>query len=119
VGSKDRNQKLLDSAKKTAITDQASLVKFDAEAKAAKTGESDVALGRGYLSYGMNDKAEEAIARGIAKGGVKAPDEAQVLLGIAQLRQGKKPDAVKTFKAVKSTDPINQRLAKLWALHAS
>ena len=117
--AKDRNQRLLDAAKKAATTDKASLTKFETEAKAAKTGEADVALGRGFLSYGMNDKAAEAIARGIAKGGVKAPDEAQILLGVAQLRLKNNAEAVKTFKAVKSTDEKFQRIAKLWALHAS
>ena len=116
--SKDRNQRLLDSAKKAAATDKAGLTKFETEAKAAKTGEADIALGRGFLSYGMNDKAEEAFARGMGKGGVKNADEAQILLGIAQLRQGKKDEAVKSFKAVKSTDATFQRLAKLWSLHA-
>ena len=116
---KDRNQRLLDAAKKSAITDQASLVKFDTEAKAARTGDPDVALGRGYLSYGMNDKAVEALTRGIGKGGLKTPDEAQLLLGVALLRSGNKAEALKIFKSVKTADTVNQRLAKLWSLHAS
>jgi TolA-binding protein len=116
--AKDRNQRLLDSAKKAAVTDKAGLTKLETEAKAAKTGEADVALGRGFLSYGMNDKAEEAFARGLGKGSVKNADEAQILLGISQLRQGKKDEATKTFKGVKSADATFQRLAKLWSLHA-
>ena len=38
------------------------------------------------MSYGQNDKAVAAISKGIAKGGLKSPDEANLLLGIAQLR---------------------------------
>jgi hypothetical protein len=116
--SKDRNTRLLESAKKAATTDRAGLAKFETEAKAAKSGDVDIALGRGFLSYGMNDKAEEAFARGIGKGLTKNADEAQLLLGIAQLRQGKKDLAVKSFKSVQSTDATFQRLAKLWSLHA-
>lgn len=116
--SKDRNQRLLESAKKAATTDKAGLAKFEAEAKAAKAGDADIALGQGFLSYGMNDKAEEAFARGIQKGVSKNPAEAQLLLGIAQLRQGKKDAAQKTFKAVQTPDATFQRLAKLWSLHA-
>ena len=116
--TKDRNQRLLDAAKKAATTDKATLAKFETEAKASKTGDADIALGRGFLSYGMNDKAEEAFARGLGKGSVKNADEAQILLGIAQLRQGKKDEAEKSFKTVKSTDATFQRLAKLWSLHA-
>jgi tetratricopeptide (TPR) repeat protein len=116
--SQDRNQRLLDSAKKAATADQAGLGKFETEAKAGKAGDGDIALGRGFLSYGMNDKAEEAFARGIQKGVTKNADEAQLLLGIAQLRQKKKDEAIKTFKGVKSTDAVFQRLSKLWSLHA-
>jgi hypothetical protein len=116
---KDRNQRLLESAKKISAADQASLAKFETEAKASKTGEGDVALGRGYLSYGMNDKAAEAIARGIGKGSLKSADEAQILLGVAQLRLKNNAEAIKTFRGVKTADERYQRIAKLWALHAS
>ena len=117
--TKARNQRLLDAAKKAATTDRASLAKFETEAKASKTGEADIALGRGYLSYGMNDKAAEAFARGIAKGGIKSPEDAQILLGVAQLRIKNNAEAVKTFNGVKSADDKYQRIAKLWALHAA
>jgi tetratricopeptide (TPR) repeat protein len=116
---KDRNARLLESAKKAAAADLASLPKFEIEAKAAKTGEPDVALGRGYLSHGMNDKAAEAIARGIAKGSLKYPDESQILLGVAQLRLKNSAEAIKSFRAVKTADARYQRIAKLWVLHAS
>jgi tetratricopeptide (TPR) repeat protein len=116
---KDRNTRLLESAKKASATDQASLPKLDTEARAAKTGDADVALGSAYLSYGQNDKALEAITRGIGKGGLKNPEEAQILQGIAQLRAGNKTEAQKSFKAVKSTNATWARLAKLWTLNAS
>ena len=117
--TQDRNQRLLDAAKKAASTDRASLAKFETEAKASKTGEADIALGRGYLSYGMNDKAAEALARGISKGGVKSMEDAQILLGVAQLRIKNNAEALKTFGGVKSADDKYERIAKLWALHAA
>ena len=40
-----------------------------------------------------------------------------LLLGIAQLKAGDKDAAVKTFKSVKG-DPVLERLADLWSLHA-
>jgi tetratricopeptide (TPR) repeat protein len=117
--AKERNQRLLEVAKKGAAADQPTLAKSEVEAKAAKTGEADVGLGSAYLSYGQNDKAIEAFTRGIGKGGLKAPAEAQILLGVAQLRSGNKAEAVKTFKSVKSDDATWSRIAKLWALNAS
>ena len=79
------------------------------------TGDNDVKLGAAYLSYGDPAKAIEAIQRGIAKGGVKNPDDAALLLGIAQLRAGNKPEAAKAFQTV-SKDPTMTRIAKLWLL---
>ena len=116
--AKERNTRLLEAAKKAAAADQPTLVKSEAEAKAAKTGDADTALGGAYLSYGQNDKALEALTRGVGKGGLKTP-EGQIMLGIAQLRSGSKAEAVKTFKSVKSEDATWARIAKLWALNAS
>lgn len=120
-GNQDRVQRLLDAANKAAAEDKAELEKFAAEAKAAQNGDADVALGTGYLSYGMNAQAVEALSRGISKGGLKQPAEAQLLLGIAQLRNDSKAaaEARKTFNAIKTDDANYARLAKLWALHAS
>jgi tetratricopeptide (TPR) repeat protein len=116
---KDRNTRLLESAKKSAAADLASLPKLDIDAKAStKSGDLDVALGGGYLSYGQNDKAVEALERGIGKGNLKSAVDAQILLGIAQLRVNNKAEAQKTFKSIKTDDPIYKRIAKLWTLYA-
>lgn len=114
---KDKNTRLLESAKKQAATDQAALAQIDAQAAKGKAGEADVGVGKGYLSYNQFDKAEAALQRGLTKGGLKSPDEATLLLGISQYKSGKKDEAVKTFKSIK-TDPKYARLANLWALHA-
>ena len=78
--------------------DKSTLDKQDAAARAKPTGEADVKLGAAYLSYGENDKAIEALQRGIGKGGVKNPDEAGLLLGIAYLRANNKAEAAKAFQ---------------------
>jgi tetratricopeptide (TPR) repeat protein len=114
---KDRNTRLLETVKKTAASDQASLPKTEKEAEASPTGAKDVGLGLAYLGYGQYDKAADFISKGIAKGGVKNDAEAHLLLGIAQLKGGHKDEAVKSFKAVKG-DPVLEKLANLWALHA-
>ncbi|MGE3667448.1 MAG: hypothetical protein AB7G51_12615, partial [Steroidobacteraceae bacterium] len=107
----------LEAAKKSAVTDQAGLTQLEAEASKAKTGGADIGLGKGYLSYGQYDKAAAAIQRGITKGGLSDKSEAQLLLGIAQLKGGKKDDAIKSFRALKD-DAKYGRLAGLWAIHA-
>jgi tetratricopeptide (TPR) repeat protein len=116
TGKESANQ-LLAEAKNAVTLDKSTLEKQDASAKAKPTGDNDVKLGAAYLSYGMNDKAIEALQRGLGKGGVKNPDDAGLLLGMAYLRAGNKAEAAKAFATVKA-DPIYARVARLWALKA-
>jgi len=115
--TRDRNQRLLDNAKKAAASDQAGLPKLQQEADASASGAKNVGVGFAYLGYGQYDKSAEQLAKGLAKGGVKDEAQARMLLGIAQLKSGHKEDAVKSFHAVKG-DPNLERLANLWTLHA-
>jgi tetratricopeptide (TPR) repeat protein len=114
---KERNQRLLESAKKQAATDQAQLAKLEKDSAAGKTGDRDVGLGLAYLSYEQYPKAVEALSRGLTKGGVRNEAEARLLLGIAQLKSGNKAEATKSFEQVKG-NPTLERLANLWTLHA-
>ena len=74
-------------------------------------------LGLAYIGYQQYDKAIQALTQGIPKGGLKSPGEAQLLLGIAQLKSGNKDGALKAFKSVKG-DQTLERLATLWSLRA-
>jgi tetratricopeptide (TPR) repeat protein len=112
----DHASRILADAKQAVTLDKSTLDKQDASARAKTTGDSDVKLGAAYLSYGMNDKAIEALQRGIGKGSVKNPDEAGLLLGIAYLRMNNKEEALKAFQTVKQ-NPTMVRIAKLWALN--
>ncbi len=115
--SLDKNKRLLESAKKAAASDQASLARNQSEADASQTGEKDVGVGLAYLGYQQYDKAVDELNKGITKGSLKNDAEAHLLLGIAQLKAGHKDDSIKAFHAVKG-DPFLQRLATLWSLHA-
>ncbi|MBV9345897.1 MAG: tetratricopeptide repeat protein [Gammaproteobacteria bacterium] len=114
---KARNQRLLETARKNAANDQATLAKTEREADAAQTGAKNFGVGVAYLGYGQYDKAVDAMQKGITKGGLRNDAEAHLMLGIAQLKAGRKDDAVKSFKSVKG-DPQLEKLANLWVLHA-
>ena len=114
---KDRNTRLLETVKKTSASDQASLAKAEKDADAAPTGAKNVALGLAYFGYGQYDKAVEQLQKGIQKGGLRNDADAHLLLGIALLKAGHKDEAAKSFKEVKG-DPVLERLASLWVLHA-
>lgn len=115
-GDKTRSQTLLADSRRLAEVDQKGLSQFEKEAKAAPAGEADVKLGEAFLSYDQPAKAVEAIQRGIAKGGVKNPDEANLSLGRALLAGKTVPEARKAFEQVKS--PEYAQLAQLWSIYA-
>jgi Tfp pilus assembly protein PilF len=116
---KDRYQHLLDGAKQRAAADQAQLPMQEKQADSAATGDALVQVGAAYLSYGQLDKAVASIGRGISKGGLKSPEEANLLLGIAQLKMKNTAEAEHSFdKVASSSNMAYARLGRLWALHA-
>ncbi len=114
---REHADRLLANAKKLAATDQSSLPKLATEAESAATGDKEVAVGMAYLGYQQYDKAVDALAAGLMKGGVRNEAQARLLLGIAQLKAGHRADAIKTFHAV-TGDPTLMRLATFWSLRA-
>lgn len=120
----DVNTRLLEAAKKEVATEKPALPKYEADAKAAATGDALVKVGAQYLACGDAAKGVELIAAGVskdalAKGQPKEAeriDEAYILLGMAQLKNNNKAEAAKAFRAVKK-DPTMVRIAKLWLLN--
>lgn len=110
---KDVNTRLLATAKAACSPAKAALAQNEAK---ASTGGELVKVGAQYLTSGDAAKAVTLLQRGIAKGQLTNPDEAGILLGIAQLKANNKAEAAKAFKSVKS-DPTMARIAKLWALN--
>lgn len=114
-----RGTRLRDSAKKHADTDRAALAKLEADAKASGDAALDVSVGMSYFGYGEYGKAIEALSRGLAKGSaLPNASQAQLTLGIAQLRSKNNAEAIKTFRAIKTDDALMQRIVRLWTLHA-
>jgi tetratricopeptide (TPR) repeat protein len=88
-----------------------------AKLTAGKPGEADVRFGEAFWSYGQYDQAIEAVERGIKKGGVKDPDDAQLRLGLAHLGAGHKDQALAAFTAANSGSPF-AKISHMWALLA-
>jgi hypothetical protein len=111
----ERHGRLRDMAKHSVDTDKPGLAAAETEAGKKPDGTGLVNTGMDYYGYGQYDKAISLIQAGIAKGGLKNPDEAKLHLGIVQLAGGKKADAVATWKSIKSGDAVND-LARLWLI---
>ena len=116
-GDKQKSQEMLETAKRQVADDRKTLPQFEKEAMAAKAGEADVKLGEAFLSYDQPAKAVEAIQRGIAKGGVKSLDDANLSLGRASLAAGDRAAAETAFGLVKKPDYA--LLTRLWLIHTT
>jgi hypothetical protein len=69
---------------------------------------------------GLDELAEAETAANLAKtkGGVKDPTEADMVIGMSQLGQGKAAEAAATFDGIKAANPASARVVRLWGIHA-
>ncbi|HEX4025155.1 MAG TPA: hypothetical protein VHX52_10710 [Steroidobacteraceae bacterium] len=115
-----RYQHLLMGAMQRATQDQAQLPAEVQKAQAASGGDQLVAVGEAYLSYNQPDRAVPLMEAGVAKGGLKYPEEANLLLGIAQLRSHNAAGAHRSFdKVASSSNEGYAQLGRLWVLHSA
>lgn len=113
----DRHKRLRDLADKRMAEAKANRDKDLADAKAAKDGNALVRIGYDYATSGEGAKGVALIEEGIAKGGLKRPEDAKLYLGMAQILAGSKSKGIATLKSVKGNDGVAD-LANLWALFA-
>jgi hypothetical protein len=115
----DRHKRLRDLATQREADAKASIEQRATEAAAMKDGNDLVQIGYAYVTFGQADKGIPLIEQGIAKGGLKRPEDAKLRLGMALLQSGKaKPKAVQTLRAVQGNDGAAD-IGRLWALHAN
>ena len=115
----DRHKRLRDLANKQAQEGKALIDQRAVAAVAAKDGNDLVQLGYAYATMGLFDKGIALIEQGIAKGGLKRPEDAKLRLGLALLQSGKnKAKAVQMLRSVQGADGASD-LGRLWALYAN
>ena len=118
VDGKAKAERILQDAEKhSTAADRASLAHTAVLANKQSTGNSDIRVGLAYYGYKQYPEAIKLYQEGIAKGGLKRPGEARLLLGIAQLAAGNRAAALQAFSQVRG-DPTLVRLAQLWSLKA-
>jgi hypothetical protein len=115
----ERHKRLRDLAIKQEAEGKTGIEKDAQEALAAKGGDELVRVGYTYVTMGQVDKGIATIEQGIAKGGLKRPEDAKLHLGLAQLQSGKnKGKAVQTLRSVQGNDGAAD-LGRLWAVYAN
>jgi hypothetical protein len=110
--------KLRADVNKSVATDRAQQSVNESSARGARDGNALVALGLLQTVDGNAQQGSQLIEQGIAKGGLRAPDEARLHLGYAQVKAGRDADALKTFQAVTGGPNGIVPIAHVWALYA-
>jgi len=113
----ERHQRLKDLAYRRADEAQKAREAAEKEALAAGTGAELVSLGYNYVSEGLAAKGIGLMEQGVKKGGLKRPEDAKLLLGVAQVNGGQKTRGLQTLRNVHGNDGAAD-LARLWSLHA-
>ncbi len=118
VPSVGTNQQTGQEAKAAVARDRKDLPADATAAAKNPKGEVDTKVGLGFYSLGDWDQAVAAVQRGLAKGGVKRVDDANMLLGASLMELGKYAEARAAFTAAAAAaggaDSYMKRLAGLW-----
>jgi hypothetical protein len=111
-----RHQRLKDLVLKSEAESAAGLEKNAAEAATFKDGNELVKIGTVYASMGQHDKAVQLIEQGIAKGGLKRPDEAKLRLALAMAHNPKtKAKGLQALRSIGGNDGTAE-IARLYTV---
>jgi hypothetical protein len=111
-----RHQRLKDLVVKSEADGAAAITQQAADAAAQKDGNDLVKVGTVYTSMGQYDKAVDLIEKGIAKGGLKRPEDAKLRLALALAQSPKtKAKGLQMLRSVGGTDGTAD-VARLYAV---
>jgi hypothetical protein len=108
--------KLRPEVDKAAANDVAQEAVNEKGAFATKDGNALVVQGLLETTQDNAAKGADLLAQGIARGGLRQPDEAKLHLGYAQVRAGHDAEALKTFQTVGGANGTAS-LAHVWILY--
>ena len=107
----------LAKARRDAAADERMLPQIAAGAAKSRSGEQDIKLAEDYWGYGRYADADAAARRAVGKGGLKSPAEGSLMIGAAEVAQGKYADGIQTLSQVSGSEAAT-RTAHLWSLYA-
>lgn len=107
------NLRLLAQSWQQAREDERALVPLAAAAKASSGGDLYVRLAQSYLNLGRYPEAVEALETGIARGDLRRPDQARVMLGLSLFELDRLDAAREAFREA-SKDERSRKTAEQW-----
>ena len=113
-----RHKRLQDLVTKTYNDDLKLLPQQEKDADGDHDGNKLLGIGAEYISYGQFDHGISLIQTAIKRDQLRHPEDAKLMLGLAYLKAGKKPQAVQTLKTVGGIEGAAD-IAKLWVLYVT
>lgn len=113
IESKSKNWEIAGSAWRQAQEIKKAIPAMEEAASQSDKGELYTRLGNVYLDGDQYKKAITAINKGLSRGGVKRPDTARLVLGMAYFNDKKYEKAQKAFEAA-GKDERSEKYAKQW-----
>lgn len=116
VEEKSKNYELAGSAWRQAQETAKSIPMMEKAASLAEEGELYARLGSVYLDGDQNQKAIDSVEKGLKKGGVKRPDQAHMVAGMAHFNMGDYNGARKSFRQAQKVakDERSEDMAGQW-----
>jgi tetratricopeptide (TPR) repeat protein len=113
VEATSRNYEILGNAYRQAQEIDKAIPAMEEAAARSEDGELYTRLGNIYLDGDEFKKAIDAITKGLARGGVKRPDTARLVLGMAYFNDKQYEKAREAFKAA-GRDERSAKFSKQW-----
>ena len=108
--------KLRAEVNKAAASDVAQMAAGEKSALAGKDGNALASQGLLVTLAGDPAKGAQLIEQGVARGGLRQPEDVKLHLGYAQVRAGRDADALKTFQSVNGANGASA-IAHVWILY--
>jgi len=118
VDEKSKNYELGGSAWAQAREVAKSIPMMEKAAASSDEGELFVRLGNVYLDGDQFSKAADSVQKGLKKGGVKRPDQARLVLGMAYFNLGEYDKARKAFREA-GKDERSTKYSQQWIKYIS
>ena len=118
VDDKSKNYELAGSAWAQAREVAKSIPMMEKAAAKSDEGELYVRLGNVYLDGDQFAKAADSVRKGLKKGGVKRPDQARLVLGMAYFNLGEYDKARRAFRDA-GKDDRSAKYSKQWIAYVT
>lgn len=118
IKTDERNLRLLSQAWYQAREDERAIPPLQQAANMSSDGELFVRLAQSYLNLDRWEEAVSAVEQGLARGGVRRPDTAHLMLGMALFNLRRLEAAEKAF-TVAADDKRSSKAARQWLSYLS